>query len=144
MKAIRSEIQMRIELRFEGLDMKKPPQRNIEICLAAYLFLRPNANGGISKAVMNDIPNVPIGDCENEQRDISRSLYILDVGTVSQTVRSGNGPYIEKCHARPAHHTVFSITQLGHSITQSDSCHHSFEDAYNANFDREMSVWYKD
>lgn len=54
MKAIRSEIQMRIELKFEGLDMKKPPQRDIEICLAAYLFLRPNANGGISKAVMND------------------------------------------------------------------------------------------
>lgn len=44
MKAIRSEIQMRIELKFEGLDMKKPPQRDIEICLAAYLFLRPNAN----------------------------------------------------------------------------------------------------
>ena len=44
MKTIRSEIQMRIELKFEGLDMKKPPQRDIEICLAAYLFLRPNAN----------------------------------------------------------------------------------------------------
>ncbi|MEE9503185.1 MAG: hypothetical protein V3V48_14005, partial [Candidatus Aminicenantaceae bacterium] len=51
-------------------------------------------------------------------RDISRTLSILDVGTVSQTVRSGNGPYIERCHARPALLTVFSTTQLGHSITQ--------------------------
>ncbi len=44
MKVIRSEIKMRIELKFEDLDMKKPPQRDIEICLAAYSFLRLNAN----------------------------------------------------------------------------------------------------
>jgi hypothetical protein len=42
---------------------------------------------------MNDVPSAPIGYFENEQRDISRILSILDVGTVSQTVRSGNEPY---------------------------------------------------
>ena len=42
-------------------------------------------------------------------------LY-LSVGTVSQTVRSGNGPYKEKHHARPALLTVFSITQSDHLI----------------------------
>ena len=41
-----------------------------------------------------------------------------DVGTVSQKVRSGNEPYIEKNNARPALHTVFSTTHLGHLITQ--------------------------
>jgi len=37
---------------------------------------------------------------KNEQRDIGRTPSILDVGTVSQTVRSGNGPYTEKNHSR--------------------------------------------
>ncbi len=41
----------------------------------------------------------------------------FDVGTVSQTVRSGNGPYKEKYHARPALLTVSSITQSDHLIT---------------------------
>jgi hypothetical protein len=68
---------------------------------------------------MNDVLSVPIGDFENEQRDICRTLSILDVGTVSQMVRSGNGPYIKRNHARPALLTVFSTTQLGHSITLS-------------------------
>jgi len=56
-------------------------------------------------------------DIKNEQRDISWTLSILDVGTVSQTVRSGNGSYIKRNHARPALLTVFSITQSDHSIT---------------------------
>ena len=56
-------------------------------------------------------------DFEYELRDISRTLSILDVGTVSPTVRSGNGPYIKKNHAHSALHAVFSITQLEHSIT---------------------------
>ena len=63
------------------------------------------------------IPIDQISDFRNKLRNISRSLSILDVGTVSQTVRSGNGPYIGKHHARPALLTVFSTTQLGHSIT---------------------------
>ena len=53
-------------------------------------------------------------DIKNEQR-LSSAAH---VGTVSQTVRSGNEPYKEKYHARPSLLTVFSITQLGHSITQ--------------------------
>ena len=51
---------------------------------------------------MNDIPIATIGDFENEQRDISKTLSVLNVGTVSKTVRSGNEPYIEKSPARPA------------------------------------------
>jgi hypothetical protein len=38
-------------------------------------------------------------------------LY-LNVGTVSQTVRSGNGPYIERCHARPALLTDLDLTKI--------------------------------
>ncbi|MGB6338835.1 MAG: hypothetical protein WBF32_03595 [Candidatus Aminicenantaceae bacterium] len=38
------------------------------------------------------------------------ALLYFDVGTVSQTVRSGNGPYIKRNHAHPAFHTVFSTT----------------------------------
>jgi len=34
-----------------------------------------------------------------------------NVGTISQTVRSGNGPYIDKYHARTVLHTVFSTSQ---------------------------------
>ncbi len=64
------------------------------------------------------IPIDQISDFRNKLRNISRSLSILDVGTVSQTVRSGNGPYIGKYHAHPALLTVFSTTQLEHSITQ--------------------------
>jgi hypothetical protein len=37
-------------------------------------------------------------DIKNEQRESSTA----HVGTVSQTVRSGNGPYKEKYHALPA------------------------------------------
>jgi len=39
---------------------------------------------------MNDVLSVPIGDFENEYGKAVR-LY-FDVKTVSQTVRSGNGP----------------------------------------------------
>jgi hypothetical protein len=56
--------------------------------------------GPIYKTVMNDLTSDQIGDFENEQRIISRARSILDVGTVSQTVRSGNGSYIERYHAR--------------------------------------------
>ncbi len=58
----------------------------------------------IGRYVMNDVPSVPIGDFENEQREAMR-LY-SNVGTVSQTVRSGNGPYNAPCPPR-ALHTVF-------------------------------------
>ncbi len=64
--------------------------------------------GPIYKTVMNDKTNDQIGDFENEQRVISRALSMLDVGTVSQTVRSGNGPYIERCHACLEPFTRFS------------------------------------
>jgi hypothetical protein len=57
---------------------------------------------------MNDVPSAPIGDFENEQRDIRRILSILDVGTVSQTVRSGNGPYKKRNHARMEPFSRFS------------------------------------
>jgi hypothetical protein len=73
--------------------------------------------GPIYKTVMNDLTSDQIGDFENEQRIISRARSILDVGTVSQTVRSGNGSYKDKDHAHPSLYTVFSITQLDHSIT---------------------------
>jgi len=53
-----------------------------------------------------------------------------NVGSVSQTVRSGNGPYIARNHARPALLTVFSTTQLDPSITQCDSCHYGFGNVY--------------
>ena len=52
-------------------------------------------------------------DIKNEQRESSAA----HVGTVSQTVRSGNGPYKEKYHARPSLLTVFSIIPSDHSIT---------------------------
>jgi hypothetical protein len=45
---------------------------------------------------MNDVSNAPIGDFEIQQRDNRGILLILNVGTVSQTVRSGNGPYKKK------------------------------------------------
>jgi hypothetical protein len=48
----------------------------------------------------------------------TKQIIDSNVGTVSQTVRSGNGLYIEKNHARPALYTVFSTTQLGYLITQ--------------------------
>jgi len=50
---------------------------------------------------------------------IAMRLY-CNVGTVSQTVRSGNGSYIARDHARPALLTVFSTTQLGHLTTHSE------------------------
>ena len=48
--------------------------------------------GPIYQIVMNDLTNDQIDDFENEQRVISRALSMLDVGTVSQTVRSGTDP----------------------------------------------------
>ncbi len=51
-------------------------------------------------------------DIKNEQRE-SR---VPHVGTVSQTVHSGNRLQKEKYHARPALLTVFSITQSDPSI----------------------------
>jgi hypothetical protein len=41
------------------------------------------------------------------------------VGTVSQTVRSGTGPYKENYHARTSLLTLFSITQADLSIALS-------------------------
>ncbi len=64
-------------------------------------------------------------DIKNEQRE-SKAAH---VGTVSQTVRSGNESYKEKYHARPSLLTVFSTTQLEHSIRQFDLCHHGIEKA---------------
>jgi hypothetical protein len=52
-------------------------------------------------------------DIKNEQQESSEA----PVGTVSQTVRSGNGPYKDRDHARQALLTVFSITQSDHSKT---------------------------
>ncbi len=57
--------------------------------------------------------SIRLYDNKNEQRDSSAA----HVGSVSQTVRSGNGPYKEKYHARPSLLTVFSITQSDLSIT---------------------------
>ncbi|HUU52117.1 MAG TPA: serine hydrolase domain-containing protein [Candidatus Heimdallarchaeota archaeon] len=85
---------------------------------------------------MNDVPSVPIGDFENT----------LSFPSEETSLGQGGFPHIsprEMYHAHPSLLTVFSITQSARSITQSDSCHHGFADAYNANFDREMSVWYK-
>jgi len=53
-----------------------------------------------------------------------------NVGTVSQTVRSGNGPYIAKDHARPALLTVFSTTQLDHSTSQCESMPSQLKDSF--------------
>jgi len=61
---------------------------------------------------MISIRVIRLYDLKNEQRESSAA----HVGTVSQTVRSGNGPYKEKYHARPSLLTVFSITQSDHSI----------------------------
>ncbi len=40
-------------------------------------------------------------------------LFYFNVGTVSQTVRSGNGPYKEKHHTRPALLTVLEMLPSG-------------------------------
>ena len=79
--------------------------------------------GCISKAVMNDVPSVPIGDFENT----------LSFPSEETLLGRGGFPHIspwEMCHARSALHTVFSTTQLGHLRTQCDSCKNSFRDAY--------------
>ena len=57
-------------------------------------------SGSIPISVMIGIPSAPIGDFENTL-----------VGTVPQTVRSGNGPYTGPC-PHGALHTVFTTTQL--------------------------------
>jgi len=67
----------------------------------------------IFKSVMMLFRVIRLYDIKNEQRESSAA----HVGTVSQTVRSGTGPYKEKYHARPALLTVFSITQSDHSIS---------------------------
>ena len=68
------------------------------------------------KSVMNDIRvSQLVISITNNGTAVRLYLY---VGTVSQTVRSGNGPYIKRNHARPALLTVFSTTQLGYSISQ--------------------------
>ena len=71
--------------------------------------------GSIPKTMINDIrvSQLVIAKMNNGK---ARQLH-WNVGTVSQTVRSGNGPYIEPCPPR-ALLTVFSTTQLGHLITQ--------------------------
>ena len=132
-EAIRNKIQMSEGLRIEGLDIKKSPQWVSATCLAAYFFPCPNANGSISKTVMNDLPSVPIDDFENTLSFPSEETS-LGSGLPSHLLM-GDVP----C-PHGALLTVFSTTQLEHSITQSDSCLHGFVDAYNANFDREMSV----
>jgi hypothetical protein len=67
-----------------------------------------------------------MNDIRASQLVISKTQF---VGTVSQTVRSGNEPYNVPC-LHGALHTVFSTTQLGHLITQCESCHHTFRVAY--------------
>jgi len=57
---------------------------------------------------MNDVSSVQLVISKTNNGTAVR-LY-LNVGTVSQMVRSGNGPYIAKYHARSALHTVFSTT----------------------------------
>jgi len=64
---------------------------------------------------MTNVPSVPIGDSKMNN-GIAMRLY-SNVGTVSQTVRSGNGPYIASDHAHPALLTVFSIIKFDHLIT---------------------------
>jgi hypothetical protein len=58
--------------------------------------------GNIPKTVMNDVSRVPIDDFENTLE-----------GTVSQTVRSGNGPYTGPCPYSPPygflHHTIGTL-----------------------------------
>jgi hypothetical protein len=64
----------------------------------------------IPKTVMNVIPSAPIGDFENT----------LSFPSAETSLGRGGFPHItlrEMYHARPALLTVFSITQLGHSIT---------------------------
>jgi len=75
---------------------------------------------------MNDVPSVSIGDFENT----------LSFPSEETSLRRGGFPHIslrEMCHARPALLTVFSTTQLEHSMTQYDSCHHGFGDAFIVN-----------
>ncbi len=55
---------------------------------------------------MNDIRASQLVISKTNNRKAVR-LY-LNVGTVSQTVRSGNGPYKEKYHARLEPFTRFS------------------------------------
>jgi hypothetical protein len=82
----------------------------------------------IPKTVMNDVPSAPIGDFENEQWD-------CDAALLQCRDRFPNGPFGERTlHSKePSPHgallTVFSTTQLEHSTTQHDSCHHGFRDA---------------
>jgi len=68
---------------------------------------------------MHDVPNVPIGDFENT----------LSFPSEETSLGSGLPSLWEMCHARPALLTVFSTTQLQHSIMQCDSCHYAFGDA---------------
>jgi len=70
---------------------------------------------------MNDVLSVPNGDFENTLSFPSEETS-LGCGLPSHL------PW-EMYHARPALHTVFSTTQLEHSITQCDLCHHGFGDA---------------
>jgi hypothetical protein len=77
--------------------------------------------GSIPKSVMSDI--------RVSQLVIAKTLSV----SPARKLRSVPGfPHIshrEMYHARPALHTVFSTTQLGHSIAQSVLYNHGFGDA---------------
>jgi len=80
------------------------------------------SKGRISKTVMNDLPSVPISDFENT----------LSFPSEETSLGRGGFPHIsprEMYHAHPALLTVFSTTQLGHSISHCDSCHPWFGNA---------------
>ena len=76
-----------------------------------------------SKSVLMPFRVIRLYDIKNEQWENSAA----HVGTVSQTVRSGNGPYKEKYHARlepfsrffPSHNLI--IQKCGQY-----SCNHGF------------------
>ena len=72
--------------------------------------------------MINDVPEVPIGDFENTLSFPSEET--------SLDSRLPSHLHWEMYHARPAFHTVFSTTQLELPITQLDSLHHGF--GYNA------------
>jgi len=73
---------------------------------------------------MNEVPKVPIGDFENTLSFPSEKTS-LGSGLPSH-LPTGDVP----CPSSPSH--GFLHTQLELPIMQHDSCHHGFEDAYEA------------
>jgi hypothetical protein len=80
----------------------------------------------IVKTMINDLSSVPIGDFENEippqfpQRGNFARTWGLPSHLPKGDVPCPHGALL----------TVFSTTQLEHSIAQCESCHHGFGDAY--------------